>query len=380
MKIKFDLIWVLVGLVLLEFVLNGVLISRYVNRKQDVETNSVEERVEPDYDKALELGGEWFLNNQNDSFIHYEYDPATLVHSTEHHSLREMASLWSIAVLANYYERADFHALAEKGMSYFEEYFEYVEDGEYYYVNMPDGGGKLGSSAFIILALLEMENYPERDKYIEGFAKGIILMQEEDGSFRTIFGIDQAGNQDYYPGEAMFALMSLYEEEGEDRFMAPVEKGFGFYDFYWEGNPSTAFVPWQSRAYGMLYSATSEQKYADFVFEMNNFMLDEHTPAIGCTEFNVQRGVVEGVYIEGVVEAYKVAENLNDEQKKTCYGNYIQESLDYVLTLQVTEESEYSSQEAVGGFKQNVSNPSMRVDRNQHAIFAILGAKETILK
>ena len=78
--------------------LSLVIMVSYMNENNDGD----EKENLSDYDIAIKLGGEWYLNNQDNSFLHYEYYPFEKEHSEAHHSLREIGALWSIAVLANY--------------------------------------------------------------------------------------------------------------------------------------------------------------------------------------------------------------------------------------------------------------------------------------
>lgn len=323
------------------------------------------------YQNAIRSGGEWFLNNQNDFFLFYEYDPEQKTHLTTQHPLREMASMWSVAALSDFLDEPRLRRLAEKGFSSFENSFLYDEESGFYYSGVTPGDVKLSYSAFIILTLLEI--YPDSE-YLEGFADGILSLQNEDGSFRTHFYSDDASGQDYYPGEALFALMSLYEQAGDERYLAAVEKALpNYYRSYWKWYPNTAFVPWQSRAYYLFYKATRDQEAADFVFEMNDFMLNQYAPSGDCSGFDFAgHGVTSGVHIEGVVQAYELARLVGDVGRQRCYANYVREGVDYLVSAQAAGPGQERA--AVGGFIG--SDGLMRVDHTQHAVLALMGACE----
>jgi len=336
---------------------------------------------EPDsvYHTAVELGGEWFLNNQDDSFLYYEYYPYIKDHSEDgaydHHSLREMGALWSITMLADFLDDPRYDELALKGFTHFEEHFVLDQDNEFFYVNIVPDKIKLGYSAFAILSLLGME-HPLKEQYLQGFAEGIVYQQNEDGSFRTFFYSDDDTGVDYYPGEALFALMSLYEYNGNQTYLAVAEKAFPYYRDYWRSNNNTAFIAWQSRAYAMLYENTRRPEYKDFVFEMNDYLLNQYFPDENCTDFEFLTSVVS-VHMEGVLQAYDLADYLKDHERKECYGNYIREGSDFMLSLQVTEQGNFFEPEIVGGFMYSSTGDEMRVDRNQHAVVALMEAIES---
>ncbi|MFC2142832.1 hypothetical protein ACFLQN_00345 [Candidatus Aenigmatarchaeota archaeon] len=328
-----------------------------------------ENEKEDKYEESIILGAEWFLNNQDENFIYYRYDPQNELYPAEHHPLREAASLWSIADSANFLGDERLTRLSEKGFQYFEKYFGYNSEYDYYYLDITPGNVKLGYSAFIILALLEME-HPRKETYLNGFANGIVYLQNDDGSLGTYFFSNKSTGQDYYPGEALFAIMSLYEYNGDEKYLEVTQKAFPHYRDYWRGNKNTAFVPWQSRAYNKLYKVTEDQEVSDFVFEMNDWMLQQHHPEGLCEKYDFSRGVVTGVYLEGVIQAYELAEITGDNERKKCYKNFIIEGLDATILLQITE----GTKEAIGGFVG--TDGTVRVDRNQHALFALIEAIE----
>ncbi len=169
--------------------------------------------------------------------------------------------------------------------------------------------------------------------------------------------------------------MSLYEHKKDNRYLETVEDAFPYYVRYWRGNPNTAFVPWQTRAYQKLYKVTQKREVANFVFEMNDYMLNQHFPGGDCINFDFSKGIVTAVYIEGVNKAYELARQLNDKKRTKCYANFIKESSDFILSLQVTDTNNFEK-EAVGGFSKNYNSKSMRVDRNQHAVMALMEAYE----
>lgn len=322
------------------------------------------------YMDSITLGGEWFLNNQDASFLYYEYNFLHETHSDKVHPLREMGALWSITRLSEFLKDERYDALARKGFDYFEDSFSYDEENDFYFVNVTPGSVKLGYSAFIILALLGIDD-ADKEEYLRGFAKGIIFLQEDSGELRTFFYSGGNSERDYYPGEALVALMHLYEYTGNEEYLLAVKKAFPFYVGYFRENPNTAFVPWQSRAYRRLFNATQDEEVADFVFEMNDFMVKQGDPGKECSDFGFAGGIVIAVYMEGMVKAYDLAMELGDAKRADCYLNYIREASDHIMSLQVTEDSR---KESIGGFLGSESSQTMRVDRNQHAVMAFMDA------
>ncbi len=348
------------------FIIASLAISAY-----GLTTSSAEENR---YVRSIKLAGEWFLNNQDDSFLYYQYFQQHKIHSQEHHPLREMAALWSIAELSNYLDDPRYDSLAHRGFRYFEKFFKYDQENDFCYVDIDPREMQLGYSAFMILALLKMD-HPQKEYYLDKFAKGIISLQRDDGSFRTEFNSDSSTGIDYYPGEALFALASLYEYTKDDRYLKTVEKAFPYYAGYWRDNPNDAFIPWQSRAYYGLYKYTRRGEVADFVLEMNDYVIDQHSPRMNCRKLDLPRVSGIAVYLEGMNKAYQIAGELDHKDKAECYANFIREGSDIIQSLQVKDSTNFE-REAIGGFKPNHASGLMRVDRNQHAVMALIDAYE----
>ena len=353
--------------------------------------------------EAIRDGGEWFLGNQDESFIYYQYDPETDTHPDKHHSAREFGALWSITKLAGFLNDSRYNDLALRGWEHFSKTFELDELNHFIYVNITPSKIKLSYNAFAILVLLELESEPLRDSLsvaplrgvvegkdavLEQLANGILYAQADSGELDTFYYSDRATGTDYYPGQALLALMSLYEAGGNENYLDAVAKALPYYSkTYWTENPNTAFVPWQTQAYYKYYLATGSQEAADFVFAMNDFMIDHFAEDEACDSFDTDSGIVMAVYVEGMNKAYALAQELGDEERKKCYGEFIRAGSAAVMALQDFNEaltrrvfgsspSVSGGDAAFGGFHGSLRDFSMQVDRNQHAVMALMGAYE----
>lgn len=330
---------------------------------------------------AIQNGGEWFLNDENDDFISYQYSPATDSYPNTSHSMREMGALWSIYKLGDFLKDERYDVLAEKGLNYFKGFLEEDTANGFTYVNITPDKVKLGYSGFMILNLLESDDQ-DKDTLMSELADGILYHQREDGSLDTFFYSDRDTGQDYYPGEALLALSSLYEYSGEQRYLDAVKKALPYYVSYFDKNPNTAFVPWQTQAYSKYFLITGDTAASDFVFEMNDYM-EAHFSEAGeaCSPNTESAGIVTGVYVEGMTKAYSVATTLGDENRSACYARFIRNGAETVMDLQFPMEdldledySEAAISTATGGFCGSKTDITMQVDRNQHSVMALMGA------
>jgi hypothetical protein len=324
------------------------------------------------YIQAARLGSDWFLQQQNNDFLYYVYDPSDNTHpNLTTNQLRESGTLWAVATMGNYFHDARLTQLAQRGFAFFETYFKYDDTRKFYYVAItPDI--KLGYSAFMILTLLQM-NHPKKAEYLDGFARGITAEQNPDGSLRTFFFSDEVTNEeDYYPGEALFALMSLYESTHDSRYLATVERALPYYMNYWNTHPNTAFTAWQTESSVMLYDATYNPAIPPFVFSMSDYILNYYKPTGTCSGYNVQGSAALADYTEGIIAAYTLAHEVGDTKHADCYAHFIREAADYIVSEQLTDTEEFPP-EAIGGFV-TADDDTLRVDRNQHAVMALIEA------
>ena len=326
-----------------------------------------------DYLRAIKLGGEWFLKNQNDIFLYYEYYPFEKRYSYDRQLVREAAAIWILGRLSKFLNDVRYEELAQRGFLDFEVNLEYDYENDFHYLSNIDSN--IAHSAFLVLGLLEIE-YPLKDYYLDKIAKGIVFMQNEDGSFKTTYGSsDTLTGIDYYPGEALVAMMSMYEYTGDRFYIEVVERAFNFYSDYWRENQNAAFVPWHSRAYAKLYHATGRKDVADFILEMNDYIVMNYSSYGDLTEL-VFTGINSAVYVEGMNQAYLIASELGDADRKKLYLNFIEKGTDYFLKLQITGTANFLSAEAVGGFMSSPTSDLQRVDNNQHALMALVDSYE----
>lgn len=322
--------------------------------------------------ESLSEGIEWFLRNENSDFIHYSYDPAKGRYSPEDNTVRKLATLWAIS--KSHRETGDprLKALFEKRYSFFRKDIIYLPSQNFSYMPIPEG--KIAHSAFMILALLEADDFSERNLTLVRLGGGLVERQREDGAFRSIFeenGIERG--IDYYPGEAMLSLISLYEKTGNEKYLDSVKKGFYYYRDYWRGERPMAFTPWHIQAYYRLYRIEPLPEYREFVFEMADYLseIQENTTN---GAFSVPGGISTAVYIEGMEDAYSLAVESGDSSRALRYKRVLFSSIDFMISLQYSEEERAKKElpeNVLGGFRNSFASPETRIDNNQHAVLAL---------
>ncbi len=338
------------------------------------QTQTVESRAL----NAIRRGGEWFLSQQDRSFLHYTYDAYAHHWPDEHQSAREMAALWSITQLAKFLGDPRYLRLAQRGFAHFEKQFRSDPQHGFIVVALTQEQIKLSYNAFLILALADM-NHEKMRPYLAGLLQGILHQQEPSGRFRPFFYSERSSGSEYYPGQALLAIMTLYEKSGREELLEPVARALPYYAGYFERHPSPSFVPWQTRAYCKYYYAEPSAEVVDFVFRMNDFILANLVLGAADADPENAPGISTAVYVEGVNEAYQLACDVGDEARQESYADFIRKGCDLVMGLQCPmagQSAEQFSKPAIGGFFGKRNDRMMRVDHNQHGVMALMRAHE----
>ncbi len=355
---------------------NGNLITLYrgnpLIKNQDISTKTLKHSVE--------LTRDWFkANNDTNGLYYYEYYPAYNRFSKKNSLIRQFGSLGTAARIAHFLNDKELEKTCQEKAK---EYTSALKkDNNKAWVN-EGKKSKLGTSALLLIALLELNDKNQFSKEIEQLANFIQSMQTKNGAFYTHYpkSTDEK-SIDYYPGEALLALMLAFEKTGKKEYLQTVEKAFPNYKKYFDANKNTAFVPWQSSAYSHAFLATRKKEYAEFVFEMNDWILKKqynkqapYPDYAGGFAHNSIPGASTCSYSEGLADALSIAKKIGEDKSKK-YSEALKKAARFMLQLQFNEKNTYYIKQpklAIGGFKKSLANETIRVDNQQHCASAIL--------
>jgi len=332
-------------------------------------------------DKILS-GKDWFLKTINPelTLLEYQYDPSENQYSSDNNHVRQLGTLWAISELKQFLNTNEFDPLINNTLTHYLSYSTTVDDYTFLTIN---GKSKLAYNAFFILALLNYQDYLNRDIILSQLADGILSMQNENGSYDTYFMSDINTGTDFYPGQAMLALIKLYEHTNNNEYIDSVKNAFPYYRSYWRDNKNTAFIPWHTQVYSLLFNYTNDPDLIDFIFEMNDWLIDNHQifnsqypDEIGGLPYNTPM-ISTSSYLEGINDAYTLAKNVNDAYHMEKYANSIMLGTRFILQLQFNENNTFyleNPNKAIGGFKKSLICNELRIDHTQHAVMALMKA------
>ena len=342
----------------------------------DLTTANIRER--------LERASNWFHKNvdaetERGKYIYY---PSRDRYAQKQNHVCALATAWAMAKLQSFLGHTQLDTTLRATLAHYLSFRKEREGITHLEIN---GSSNLAYNAFMILILLNVPDYQDSTTLLRLFAQGSLSQQNRDGSFNTHFFSERASGVDFYPGEAMLALMHLYQRTGKEEYRSAVERGFTYYRTYWRSRKNTAFIPWHTQAYYLLFVETGNPEPAEFIFEMNDWLIEHHQ--IVASEYPDEIGgfpkrgprFSTGVFLEGINDAYRVALALGDEVHANRYRRSIRSGARYLLQLQVTERNAFHMKRpdrAIGGFRRSVTRNVQRNDYTQHGVLALIKVLE----
>lgn len=340
-------------------------------------------------DLADGIGG-WMLHNQAaDGSLPYKYWPSRGRQSPADNAIRRFLGSLAMFRLAELRRNSALLEAATRNLRYnLGRYFR--PTGEGCGVIVEQAVAKLGAAAVAGLAILAS---PARDQFSEQLAmlsEAVGSLADSDSGFRTFFFPRRrdGDNWNFYSGEALLfwaesiRLGSPYAPSAE-RCMAAFQRCRARHRL--DRNP--AFVPWHSQACASLYATTGRQEFADFAFEISDWLLpmqqwdDALPPDLAGRFFNPRRpdfgpphAASTGAYLEGLADALALARALGNQARATRYARSLARGLRSLRQLQFRDDRDtfYISRKrrVLGALRTEAYDNAIRVDSAAHALLA----------
>jgi hypothetical protein len=336
---------------------------------------------------AERMAGYLKTNVQPDGRMVYMYFPSRGEESSDNNMIRQyMASVALVRWGVHEKDQVTL-ALAEKNLVYNFAHF-YKQDGELGHISY-EGKSKLGAAALAALAIVEAPFRANFAQFEGPLRKFVEHMQQEDGSFKTFYGSSQNDNQNFYPGEALLLWSTIYAQDRSSELLERFMRAFRYYRTWHRDNRNPAFIPWHTQADFRVWQVTKDKELVDFIFEMNDWLLsmqewdDVDYPDIqgrfhdpDRPQYGPPHASSTGVYIEGLIDAYRLAVALGDQKRQESYKRAIMRGLRSMMQQQFVDEVDmfYISKRTpvLGGIRTNVYDNAIRVDNVQHPLMGII--------
>jgi len=193
-------------------------------------------------------------------------------------------------------------------------------------------------------------------------------------------------------GEVLFALMCGQQHRPEPWKVDIVRQALPVYQARWRANKSLGALSKHTAAYAEAYLVTKESVFADFVFEMNDWLLtlqfeqpdSQHPQWLGgFMTWTDGKSVPTAPHVEAaafacsLIDAARVAREVGDVPRWERYKAGVERSLRFLMNLQYAEANtqhfaEWFRPVIVGAFHASPSDGNIRLDHTAQAVSAMV--------
>jgi hypothetical protein len=356
----------------------------------------------------------WLINNvQPDGRLIYEYYPSPEQENTGNNMIRQWMATNAMVRWAHDKNDQAVFDLVEKNIDYnLEHFFHFEQDRKRVQVGEgqpvpPEvlgvieyrGKVKLGGVA---LAGMGMWLHPKRDKWaqeIQGLRNIVDYLWHDDGSFTSFYKGSDAEYPNFYPGEAMLWWATIYAETKEPALLEKYKKSFYYYRKWHleEKNRNPAFVPWHLQADFAMWEALGDDEaefkadLAAFCYDIADWLIENmqqwdegewlypdergrfYAPTAG---FGVPHASSTGVYLEGLIDAWRLAKAQGKADKREYYRVAMLRGVRSMMQLQFVDDVDmfYVSKRTPveGGIRTTIFDNRIRCDNVQHPLMGII--------
>ncbi len=334
--------------------------------------------------------GNWLIHHvQVDGRMTYKWWPSVGRESDANNMIRQWMATAALALVGHDRKDQSVFDLTAKNIDYNLSRF-YKVDGKGNGFILYNNKAKLGAMALAAYSILI---HPERERWASTEAailKTIYELQQDTGRYTTFYvPPGRSDNENFYPGETQLYLATRYERERDSAMLERIMRTFRFYRTWHRENRNPAFIPWHTQAYYTTWAITKDRELADFVFEMNDWLVAEMQQWDGAKtpdakgrfynprqRFGPPHASSTGVYLEGLIDAYKLAREIGDETRRRKYARSMIRGIRSSMQLQFVDDVDlfYTSKKEAsrGGLRTTVYNNEIRVDNVQHTLMGIL--------
>jgi hypothetical protein len=353
---------------------------------------------------SCQRGADWLyrMNGVKGRFLH-GYLPALKTAMEGDHYLRQVGAAFALARAASYLGEERYAARATQAiLTLLEDTVLDADDSHCRHTSLPSVVvNRLGAAALLVLAINELPA-PQADLLdkSEQLCNWIRRQARDDGSLRCgDAGKSEGDNVEWineYPGLALHAVLRSQKHRPAKWKTELARKAVTHYRAWWKEHRNVAFVRAQTAAFAEAYVQTKEAAFADFVYEMNDWLCGLQYEQIDPQRLTWYGGFMswaDGKAVDSVptigsascaeslAQACRVARAATDVTRHQRYTEVLQRGLQFVVRLQYTEANaqhfaEWYRPRLVGAFHASFQDGNLRIDYAQHALSALVSYLE----
>jgi len=346
-------------------------------------------------EQSISLASSYFSRMTTDEgMITYEFNPFTNVSSFENYNiLRHSGTLYAMMQTYNETKNASLLEATQRAIGYLSDQIKPFNDT---YCIVYNDEVKLGGSALAIIALAEYTQVTGDQQYLSTMNKladYLIVNQKPSGEFisKRYYSTGKISSfvSSYYPGEAILALCRLYDLTGDQSLLDTATLASEYLILDRDADVSIEDLNhdhWLLMALNELYRFDQKQIYLDHSGKITQAILEsqrneynrlaEEESWLG-SYYTPPRSTPTATRSEGLIASYRLFNDFSSNQSVLDAISYaINLSIHFQLNMQYTfetmDELNHSSW-GIGGFKESVTDSTIRNDYVQHNICAIIG-------
>jgi hypothetical protein len=266
-----------------------------------------------------------------------------------------------------------------------------------------NGQFKLGAIALAALAIVSHRDRARWATQEAALRRTVDSLWKPDGQFESFFGKKtprEDNTQNFYPGEALVLWGILYAESRDVELLKRYAASFRYYRQFHLDNRRPSLVPWHSQAHALVWQSLREspapevlaaEDLAKWVFEMNDWLVEVMAVWDVDVAYPDEKGRFysrkqpelggphassTGVYMEGLIDAHRMAKALGDREHAEVYRRTLARAMRSVMQLQFVDEIDMyyvvDRSRTKGGLRTTEFRNEIRVDNVQHVLMAVL--------
>ena len=275
----------------------------------------------------------------------------------------------------------------------------YGEPDEQMTMVVDDDKIKLGGVALTVVALVQhLEATQDRQHLplLQSLGRYIVRQQRESGEFISQRFAETGEARDdfesqYYPGEAILALVRLHRVDPRPVWLDTAQKGAGYLiNVRDKGKPVSSLIHdhWLLYALNELHRARPEPIYLEHAMRIVEAIQAGQNRKVAYPDYfgsfyDPPRSTPAATRAEGLAAAHDLARDFVSAERAASILETLRSTVGYQLHTQFQPESVMYfdiPQRSLGGFHRALDHYEIRIDYVQHNISALLGLRRILEK
>lgn len=347
-----------------------------------------------DIEAALERAGKYLARSvkADGSFV-YEYEPLLGRETADYNILRHAGTVFAMMELYGANKDPEILKAVERAIGYLlRQVREGTISGRPVRFVVEKGDVKLGGNALSILALAEYARVTgdrRHDEIMKELGEWILATQGKNGRFmvhKQSFPLGKVSSlvSEYYPGEAIFALMCIYGLTGEKKWLDGADAGalYQLKVFSMLDDRKLPHDHWLLYGLNEVYRKRSRPEFMDGAMRFARVIIKaQHTrekesqPDWDGGYYKPPRSAPTATRMEGLDSAYALASDYGLAAEAGQIRKAIDRGTGFLLRIQIGPEIAVYCQDpekSLGGVRESLASSSIRIDYVQHTISALL--------